>query len=213
MRPNKFLVPAAIVVTALVSSIAVSFAALPNTFKDGDVLTAQALNDNFKAAEMPAGTLVAYAGDPAKVPAGWLLCDGAPVDRGMYPALFAAIGTQWGAPNGQQFNLPDLRGRFLRGTNGTSSVDPDCAARQSAMTGGAMGCNVGTVQNDAIPAHTHTVQVPQSVLINGYSSGSGTSFYGAGTGSPQSNMVMSSSVGAGVESRPKNAAVAWIVKF
>jgi microcystin-dependent protein len=209
---RRFAVPVGVGVAGLLAWMAVSAAAVPNTFKDGDVLTAQALNDNFKAASgVPAGTVVAYAGDPAKIPEGWLLCDGAPLDRSAFAPLFAAIGTTWGAPNGQQFNLPDLRGRFLRGTNGTSSVDPDCAGRTPSATGGATGCAVGTTQGDAIPAHTHTLTIPASVLINGYSMGSGQSFYAAGT-SPGTVMGTTSSVGAGPEARPKNAAVVYIVK-
>lgn len=137
----------------------------------------------------------------------------APVDRAMYAGLFTAVGTSWGAPNAQQFNLPDLRGRFLRGASGSSNVDPDCAGRQASMMGGASGCGVGTIQGDAVPAHTHSVTIPQSILINGYSSGSGTSFFGAGTGSAQTTNAMTSSVGSGTESRPRNAAVAYIVRF
>lgn len=54
------------------------------------------MNDNFKAAQNPPGTIVAYGGDPAHLPAGWLLCDGAPIDRTMFADLFTAIGTTWG---------------------------------------------------------------------------------------------------------------------
>lgn len=210
---KRSILPAVVLSVGLLSSLAVSYAGVPNTFKDGDVLTAQALNDNFKgAAGVPAGTIVAYAGDPAKVPDGWLLCDGAPVDRTTYAGLFSAIGTQWGNPSGQQFNLPDLRGRFLRGTNGTASVDPDCAARAPSAVGGATGCAVGTTQGDAVPAHTHTLTIPQSGLINGYSDGSGKSFYGVGIGSALTATGTTSPAGTGAEARPKNAAVAYIIK-
>lgn len=50
---------------------------------------------------------------------GWLRCDGAPVSRGTYAALFAKIGTTYGAGNGvSTFNLPDLRGRVPVGADG-----------------------------------------------------------------------------------------------
>ncbi len=71
--------------------------------------------------EVPAGTIVAYGGP--NVPSGWLLCDGSPKDRldARYTALFDAIGTRWGGDGAPNFNLPDLRGIFLRGAR-TSAV-------------------------------------------------------------------------------------------
>lgn len=64
----------------------------------------------------PPGMVVAYAGP--NVPSGWLLCDGAYVSRTTYSALFAAIGTVYGAGDGTTtFNLPDYMGdKFLRGS-------------------------------------------------------------------------------------------------
>lgn len=52
-----------------------------------------------------------------------LACDGAAVSRAAYPELFGAIGTTFGAGNGSTtFNLPDLRGRFIRGTGGNAAA-------------------------------------------------------------------------------------------
>ena len=49
------------------------------------------------------------------LPAGWIKANGAIVSRTTYAALFAAIGTTWGAGDGSTtFQLPDLRGYFLR---------------------------------------------------------------------------------------------------
>ena len=67
------------------------------------------------------GSIMAYAA--ATVPAnyGWLLCNGQAVSRTTYSALFEAIGTTYGAGDGSTtFNVPDLRGEFLRGA-GTNS--------------------------------------------------------------------------------------------
>jgi microcystin-dependent protein len=58
------------------------------------------------------GQVIAYAGPEA--PDGWMLCDGSLLDAGLYPALFAVIGTRFGS-SGQNFALPDLRGRILTG--------------------------------------------------------------------------------------------------
>ena len=63
------------------------------------------------------GFIKPYAG--ASVPTGYLLCNGAAISRAQYPELFAAIGTTWGAGDGSStFNVPDLRGYFLRGVGG-----------------------------------------------------------------------------------------------
>jgi phage-related tail fiber protein len=49
-------------------------------------------------------------------PAGSLVCDGSAVSRTTYSALFSKIGTVYGSGDGSTtFNLPDLRGQFVRG--------------------------------------------------------------------------------------------------
>lgn len=57
-------------------------------------------------------------------PVGWLKANGAEVSRTTYANLFAAIGTHYGAGNGSTtFNLPDLRGEFLRSWDDGKGVD------------------------------------------------------------------------------------------
>lgn len=60
-------------------------------------------------------------------PTGWLLCDGTAVSRTTYAALFALVGTTYGAGDGSTtFNLPDLTNRFPRqavpGTTGGAAT-------------------------------------------------------------------------------------------
>ena len=58
------------------------------------------------------------------VPAGWLKADGAEVSRRTFSALFAAIGTTYGAGDGSTtFVLPDLRGEFIRGFDDGRGID------------------------------------------------------------------------------------------
>lgn len=84
------------------------------------------------------------------VPDGWLLCDGTAISRTTYPALFSAIGTAHGSGNGTStFNLPDLRGRFIRGVDRGVGRDPDRNSRIAGTTGGNTGDNVGSVQGMA----------------------------------------------------------------
>ena len=69
-------------------------------------------------ADSPIGTILAYGGTTA--PAGWMICDGTSLLRASYPELFAVIGTAFGSADSTHFNIPDLRGEFLRGA-GTNS--------------------------------------------------------------------------------------------
>ena len=81
------------------------------------------LNTDDLLGMMPSGTVLYFAGQTA--PAGWLKANGAAVSRTAYAALFAAIGTTYGAGDFlNTFNLPDLRGEFLRGWDDGRGVDP-----------------------------------------------------------------------------------------
>lgn len=70
-------------------------------------------------ADAPVGSISAFGGSEA--PSGWLLCQGQAVSRTTYAELFSIIGTSFGSGDGSTtFNVPDLRGEFLRGA-GTNS--------------------------------------------------------------------------------------------
>src|SRR5207248_7575287 len=93
---------------------------------------------------LPAGTVVAFAGD--NLPSGWLWCDGTEYEVTKFPALAAAIGHGHGSSDLlSRFKVPDYRGRFLRGTDHGTGRDPDAAKRVAMATGGNRGDNVGTV--------------------------------------------------------------------
>lgn len=60
----------------------------------------------------------------AAVPDTYLICNGQAVSRTTYASLFAKIGTTYGVGNGTTtFNLPDLRGEFIRGWDNGRGVD------------------------------------------------------------------------------------------
>lgn len=62
---------------------------------------------------IPAGTIMYFAREWA--PTGWLKANGAAVSRTTYAGLFAVLNTYHGAGDGKTtFNLPDLRGEFIR---------------------------------------------------------------------------------------------------
>src|SRR5690606_12484509 len=89
------------------------------------------------------------------VPGGWLECDGAAVSRTTYSRLFGRISDDYGPGDGSTtFNLPDLRGEFLRGWDHGEGNDPNAASRTDRGDG-TTGDNVGTKQADAFKSHTH----------------------------------------------------------
>ena len=65
-------------------------------------------------AQIPTGVILPFGG--STVPEGYLLCNGSAISRSTYAQLFDAIGTIYGAGDGETtFNLPDLRDRFIEG--------------------------------------------------------------------------------------------------
>jgi microcystin-dependent protein len=108
---------------------------------------------------LPAGTLVPFAG--ATAPNEWLLCYGQAISRATYAALFAAIGTAWGAGDGSTtFNLPDLRGRALFGKDDMGGAAANRLTTGGGGINGAALAAVGggetvTLDTTKIPSHTH----------------------------------------------------------
>src|SRR5689334_19702372 len=106
---------------------------------------------------LPIGSVICFGGDLSQPSiykdvqtAGWLLCDGTSYKQSDYPALFTAIGSANGSSGAGQFNVPDLRDRFVRGRNGSAPIgDPDAASRTAANPGGATGNAVGSLQASA----------------------------------------------------------------
>ena len=103
---------------------------------------------------VPPGTVIAYA-SPLP-PKGWLECNGQQVSREEYRVLYEAIGTRFGSADDlEDFNVPDLRGQFVRGWDHGEGNDPDSSQRFALHTGGQTGDSVGTYQVDALQNHKH----------------------------------------------------------
>ena len=161
---------------------------------------------------LPPGMIAPYSGDTD--PQEWLLCDGREINRTTYARLYAAVGDRFGDGNGTTtFNIPDGRGRFLRGKDHALARDPDAGSRTAMAGGGATGDNVGSVQDDAMLEHTHIIngQSLQSTSdtgdgINGFISGGSKSDGGADEAFTNNN------AGSSTETRPKNFYVNYIIK-
>ena len=138
----------------------------------------QKLNDNMdtldtviKALEPRSPTGAISIWPTLTAPAGFLLCQGQAISRTTYAALFAVLGTTWGAGNGSTtFNLPDLRGVFIRGLDAGRGLDPlrnlentvqaedfksHTHVGNTASAGAHTHTYAGTVVADGV--HTHSV--------------------------------------------------------
>jgi len=145
-------------------------------------------------------------------PANFLACDGSAVSRTAYASLFASIGVTHGSGDGSTtFNLPDYRGRFLRGTSGASTLDPDKLTRTAMNTGGNTGNNVGSVQLDDNIAHQHITTTTNVNLAN-FGRG-GASFTGGTYNTTRADTGHFTSSVGGNEARPKNAYVNYYIRF
>lgn len=69
---------------------------------------------------VPSGSVFFFAASTA--PAGFLECNGASISTTSFATLFAAIGFTFGG-SGAAFNVPDLRGKFVRGWDHGAGVD------------------------------------------------------------------------------------------
>lgn len=88
----------------------------------------------------------------AAAPEHYLVCDGAAVSRTTYAALFAVISTTFGAGDGSTtFNLPDLRGEWLKGAHSGLLVGANEAPQVGTHTHSA------TTASDGAHSHTATV--------------------------------------------------------
>jgi microcystin-dependent protein len=100
--------------------------------------------------DFPIGAVIAYAGNNPSMGQGWLPCDGRTLPiNDTYRPLFNAIGTINGGNGSSEFNLPDYRGRFLRGVDHGAGRDPDASSRIAPAVGGGIGDSVGSVQGNA----------------------------------------------------------------
>lgn len=142
------------------------------------------------ATAQPSGLVAAFARSTA--PAGWLKCNGAAVSRTTYAALFAAIGTTFGAGNGSStFNLPDLRGEFVRGFDDGRGVDASRA--------------FGSAQAHEFEAHSH------KILADNGGFNTNPNDVVSGTDRAAIYEAATSTVG-GSETRPRNVALLYCIK-
>ena len=145
------------------------------------------LNVDDLSGMVPSGAVMYFAGQTA--PSGWLKANGAAVSRTTYAALFAAIGERYGRGDGRTtFNLPDLRGEFVRGWDDGRGVDRNRA--------------LGSWQADEFRSHSHGIGVNRMPDSDRGSNSSTVSVDTVGQTDPA----------GGIETRPRNIALLACIK-
>ncbi len=158
----------------------------PLTFREGDFT----------------GSVNAFATDVA--PQGWLECDGRALDRTAYSRLFARIGERFGTGDGSStFNIPDLRGEFVRGWDHGRGVDG--------------GRAFASVQLDQFQGHYHAARFQNSTapFQQGIGYGGADWTFGPNAAIPTGGAVNDGSNGTprtGSETRPRNVAMMYCIK-
>ena len=158
-------------------------------------------------------------------PSGYLKCNGAAVSRTTYADLFATIGTTHGAGDGSStFNVPDLRGEFVRGWDDSRGVDSG-RSFGSSQSSQNLQHNHGVTQSAHThgitdPGHIHQIQYSNSDSGDGVIEESGVGLSGteptlsATTGISVNSATISISINnaGGSEARPRNVAMMYVIK-
>ncbi|MCP5049180.1 MAG: tail fiber protein [bacterium] len=168
------------------------------TFLLGAILTVAVIISYNKISEIQnhavkAGTIVAYFG--LNAPEGWLMCNGAPVPQEKkYDELRKMC---------KGGKVPDLRGMFLRGiNNGRSDKKEDPEGER----------HPGEFQKDSLNRHHHVINFNrQNMGIN--SDNGGGKITSGDRNTPDAINNMNTDEHGGAETRPKNVAVNFIIKY
>ena len=175
-------------IVAAIGAAAVTNATHATAADNGGVTSVNGLTGAVVIQSVPTGVVAHFAANSA--PTGWLKANGASLSTTTYAALFSVIGYTFGG-SGASFNLPDLRGEFIRGWSDGSTTDS--------------GRAFGSPQTDDFESHSHVVS-NYNIGINSGSTYTGLGISGAGA-------VTNSSAVGGAETRPRNIALLACIKY
>ena len=105
---------------------------------------------------IPTATIVPWSA--SSVPSGFLECNGALVSRTTYSALFAIVGTTYGAGDGATtFALPDLQDNVAVGKSNNKALASTGGANTVTSTGNVGGSTANaTLSTAQLASHTHS---------------------------------------------------------
>ncbi|HTW71896.1 MAG TPA: tail fiber protein [Acetobacteraceae bacterium] len=91
-------------------------------------------------------------------PVNWHLCDGSSLPISQYTALYQLIGTTYGGDGVNNFNLPDLRGRFAINMGQGAGLSP-------YVLGQPGGEEQHTLTTTEMGGHTHSLVAANNVTV------------------------------------------------
>lgn len=139
--------------------------------------------------QVPVGALMCGVWNPP--PNGWLFCNGASFYAHIYDALFSVIGYTYGGSGGV-FQVPDLRGKFIRGLDSGRGLDP--------------GRVLGSSQEEMFREHSHNVWILGASHYRGDDAGFGSNYR---TSTP----VLETEFYGGNETRPYNMNLYYYIRY
>ena len=131
---------------------------------------------------IPTATIVPWSA--ASVPTGFLECNGALVSRTTYSALFAIVGTTYGAGDGSStFALPDLQDNVPLGKSGTKALASTGGANTVASTGNVGGSTANaTLSTAQLASHSHgNVLNPGNTRVDQFQNAQNSPLGGSGS--------------------------------
>jgi microcystin-dependent protein len=144
---------------------------------------------------IPRGIILPFAANTP--PEGFLECNGSEISRTTYSGLFTLIGDVFGVGDGSTtFNIPDLRGEFIRGWDNSRGVDS--------------GRSFGSSQLDIFKSHKHGLA---NGLYGGNAKGIAFSNSNPATGTYDANTQIGILAEGGNETRPRNIALMYCIKY
>jgi len=150
-------------------------------------------NIEFLNTLIPVGAKIMFGS--ASTPENFLYCDGSAVSRTTYAALFAVIGTTYGAGNGSTtFNIPNTQG-----------VVPKGVGSQTINTRSKSGPALGVVEEDQGQGHYHnknTSGLTEYILY----SGAGSFNWVAGSNGFSNAVTTGAAVSDGTNGTPRTGA-------
>ena len=104
---------------------------------------------------IPTATIIPWS--TASVPSGFLECNGQTVSRSTYSALFAVIGTTYGAGDGSStFLVPDLQDNVAVGKSNNKALASTGGTETIAKTGNIGGSTANaTLSTAQLASHSH----------------------------------------------------------
>lgn len=164
---------------------------------------------------VPTGAVFYFAANTA--PTGFLKANGAAVSRTTYAALFAITGTTYGSGDGSTtFNLPDLRGEFIRGWADDGGVDASRAfgSAQSYATAKPQTTTATRLLGDGTTTTLGAASNPSAIgFARASKSGEGVTAGSVDSTDSGIEVDVINAVTGDAETRPRNVALLACIKF